>query len=83
MDSSLDYLAARLQEPSTYVSLGSLLTAIGFKVAPQYWDSIAMICMGGGGLLGAILRERKKTTSAEIKQAVKETVVPSVVKPGA
>lgn len=74
MTDLLDYLAARFSEPSTWVSLGVLFTGMGWQIAPDYWQSIAGIGMGLGGLLGTILRERKKTTTAEIKDVVEDTV---------
>ncbi len=51
----LQYIINRLTEKSTWVSLGTLATVIGWKAAPQYWDTIAMIGMGIGGLLGTML----------------------------
>lgn len=83
MDTAVDYIVARLQEPSTWVSLGSMLTGLGIVIAPDKWQAIMGIGLGLGGLLGAILRERKKATPAEIKEIVKETVVSGAVKPGA
>ena len=80
MDSFLDYIAARLKEPSTYVSFGSLATAVGFAVSPENWQLIAAIGMGAGGLLGTILTERKKTTPVEIKAAVQAMVKPEATK---
>ena len=81
MDSFLEYLAARLQEPSTWVSLGTLGTAIGWKIAPQYWETIALVGMGAGGAIGTFLRERKKTTAIEIKNVVEAVVKSEVTKP--
>lgn len=78
-----EYLAARLQESSTWVSIGSIITGLGFVIAPEYWQAISVIGLGLGGLLGAVLRERKKTTPEEIKAVVKDTVVPNAVQPGA
>ncbi len=75
-----EYLVARAQEPSTWVSLGSVFTGVGFVIAPDKWQLIAGIGMGVGGLLGAVLRERKKTTAAEIKTVVKEVVEPEALK---
>lgn len=80
MDAFLDYLAARLQEPSTWVSIGSLLTGVGVVIAPQYWQAIMGVGMIGGGLLGTILRERKKTTAAEVKSVVEAVVKPEATK---
>lgn len=81
MDAILDYLAARMKEPSTWVSLGSLATAVGFAVSPENWQLIAAIGMGLGGFLGTILTERKKTTATEIKNVVEAVVKPEVTKP--
>ncbi len=80
MDAILEYMASRLQEPSTWVSLGSVATGVGIAVAPEYWQAITSIGLGVGGILGAALRERKKTTPAEIKKVVEQTVEPSVLK---
>jgi hypothetical protein len=78
--SLLSWIAQRASEPSTWVSLGSLITGVGFTIAPQYWSQIAAIGMGIGGLLGVILKERKKTTSDEIKAVVEKTVTPEALK---
>ena len=80
MDSIWEYLAARLSEPSTWVSLGSLATAVGFAVSPENWQMIAAFGMGLGGFIGTVLRERKKTTPTEIQAVVKAVVEPQAVK---
>lgn len=80
MDSILEFLAKRLSEPSTYVSLGVLTTAIGWNIAPEKWQAIATICMGLGGLIGTIIGEKKKTTSGEIKNVVEAVVRTDAVK---
>ena len=74
MNAALEYLIARFQEPSTWVSLGTMLTGIGVVIAPEYWQVIMGVGMTAGGAAGAALRERKKTTSAEIKAVVVQTV---------
>ncbi len=74
MDAFIEYCIARSQEPSTWVSLGTALTGAGVMVAPQYWQIIMGVCMFIGGGLGAVMRERKKTTPAEIKAVVVQTV---------
>jgi hypothetical protein len=80
MDAILDYAVARLQEPSTWVSLGTMLTGLGVVIAPEYWQAIMGVGMSAGGLAGVVLRERKKTTPAEIKKVVEQTVEPEVLK---
>lgn len=77
MDSTWNYLVGRMQEPSTWVSLGSLFTAVGFAVAPEYWQAISTIGMGLGGLIGTILSERKMKKS-DMKAAAEEVVVDNV-----
>lgn len=78
-ESIWDYLVARMTEPSTYVSLGVLATGLGFAIAPEKWQAISSIAMGLGGFLGVVLRERKKTSVAEIKEVVKDTVKDSAL----
>ena len=78
---SVEWLVARAQEPSTWVSLGTMLTGLGFAVAPEYWQSISAVCMSLGGLAGVLLRERKKTTTADIVTVVEDTVKPSAMQP--
>ncbi len=80
MDDILEYVTARMKEPSTWASLGIFVTGIGWNIAPEYWQAIAGIGMGIGGALGFVLRERKKTTTAEIKAVVAATVEPSAMK---
>lgn len=55
------WLSERLQEPSTYVGLGSFLTAAGFAFKPEYWQWVAAIGMGIGGLLGAVISAKKSS----------------------
>lgn len=59
------YLASRMKEPSTWVSLGGLVTAIGWSIRPDLWQEIAAVGMGIGGLLGAALAEKSPTDQAK------------------
>lgn len=81
MSDTTDYLIQRAKEPSTYVSLGMLLTAVGWSISPEHWQVISQFCMGLGGFIGMILAERKKTTAVEIKNVVQEVVKPEATKP--
>lgn len=49
----------KLKEPSTWVGLGSLITAIGWNIKPELWAQISGIAMGIGGLLAVMLSEKK------------------------
>lgn len=84
MDFLRDYLIARAQEPSTWVSLGVFFTGIGWNIAPEHWQLIALVGMGFGGLAGSLIRERQKMTTAEVKdvakEAIDETVKPTAMK---
>lgn len=77
MDQTIDYIVERMKEPSTYVSLGSLLTAIGFTISPENWQAIAFTCMGLGGLIGTFLSDRR-TKKSEIKEMAEKVVVENV-----
>lgn len=55
MQASLEYIVNRLQEKSTWVALGSLLTGIGVAVKPDQWQAIMLIGMGVGGFIGTLL----------------------------
>lgn len=81
LDTILDYLSARAQEPSTWVSLGVFATGVGWNISPEHWQTIALVGMGAGGLLGSILRERKKATPIEIKNVVEAVVKPQSINP--
>ena len=80
-NATLTYFVTRLQEPSTWVSLGSVLTGLGVVISPEHWQAIMGICMVAGGGAGVFLRERAKT-AAEIKTIAAQTVVQKV-EPGA
>lgn len=52
-------IATRLREPSTWIGLGSLGTAVGFAVKPELWQAISVVGMGLGGLMAVLLGENK------------------------
>lgn len=76
----LQYVAGRLREPSTYVSLGVMATGLGFQIAPDKWQAISSICLGVGGLAGILLQE-KKTSAVEIKNVVQAVVKDTALEP--
>lgn len=59
MGNLISLIAARLREPSTWVGIGSLVTAIGFAVKPELWQAISAVGMGFGGLMAVLLGENK------------------------
>ena len=61
LDSKLEWLAARLREPSTYAGLASL-SALAFHYAPPdtVVANITLIGTGIGGLLAFFLSEAPK-----------------------
>ena len=52
-------VAAKLKEPSTWIGLGSLATAVGWSVSPEHWQTISQVGMGLGGFLAVVLSESK------------------------
>jgi hypothetical protein len=59
MSGIFNLIASRLREPSTWVGIGSLVTAVGFAVKPELWQSISAVGMGLGGLMAVLLGETK------------------------
>jgi hypothetical protein len=55
----LDWIVMKAKEPSTWVGLGTMSTAVGWQVSPEHWNVIATIGMGLGGLMATILSEKK------------------------
>lgn len=58
MNALLSVVLSKLREPSTWVGLGSLVTAIGWNIKPELWAQISGVAMGLGGLLAVILSEK-------------------------
>lgn len=54
----MDYVIARLREPSTWVGLGSFLTGVGFAIAPELWQQITAVGLGVGGLISVLMSEK-------------------------
>lgn len=54
------YVCSRVREPSTWLGLGSLGTALGWSIAPEHWMLISQIGMGAGGLVAAALSDGKE-----------------------
>lgn len=78
-----EYLVARFQEPSTWVSLGLIFTGAGFNIAPEHWQAIAGFGLIGFGAIGAALQERKKISATQVKSVVEAIVKPQALDPNA
>jgi len=52
----IDWIIARLREPSTYAGLAGLAAAVGLS-DPQ-WQAISVAVMGVAGLLAVFIHER-------------------------
>lgn len=51
------WLYGRMGEPSTWVGLGSMATAVGWSIAPDHWMLISQVGMGAGGFMAAVLSD--------------------------
>lgn len=54
----MDWIIARLREPTTYGGLTTLLGVIGVTLNPELQDAIIGVCVSVGGLLMVIMREK-------------------------
>ena len=62
----LNYIGARLKEPSTYPALILVLTAIGHTFSPEQKEAIVVVGIFVAGMIGAALPDRfGKNTRAD------------------
>lgn len=61
----MNWILARLREPSTWRGLVWLCTAMGVSLSPDAWAHITTIGMAAAGLIGVLSRE--KSTRVEIQ----------------
>lgn len=54
----MEWIIARLREPTTYGGLTALLGVIGVTLNPELQDAIIGVCVSVGGLLMVIMREK-------------------------
>jgi hypothetical protein len=59
----LDYLLARLAEPSTWSGIALLLTSFGVQLSPEQTAAIVSTGLAVTGLIGTFLPERNLTTA--------------------
>lgn len=56
----MNWVLARLREPSTWRGLLWLLTAMGVSLRPDVWEQVAAIGMAMAGLIGVLSQEGPK-----------------------
>lgn len=66
MDDSLNWLAARLQEPSTWRGLVWLATACGLVLSPEAWQYITTAGMALAGLVGVLTTEKAQRVEIQL-----------------
>lgn len=51
----LNFIIARLKEPSTWAGIATVLTGFGIQIAPEYWSQIVTfgLTIAGGIAMGA------------------------------
>lgn len=54
----VEYVIARLKEPSTYAAITGLLVAVGVNISEGMMGSIAAVGAAVAGLVGVILSEK-------------------------
>lgn len=54
----MEWVIARLREPSTYGGLASLLTLVGVTISPEFQDAIVAAGVAIGGALMVFMREK-------------------------
>lgn len=55
----MNWLVARLREPSTWRGIVWLATALGVSLKPEVWEQVAAVGMAVAGLIGVIARENQ------------------------
>ncbi len=55
----IDWVIARLQEPSTYAGLASVVAALGLHLNGVDVDAITKFVMAGAGLAAIIVSDKK------------------------
>lgn len=55
---AIDYILARLKEPTTWGGIAAFLSGVGITIAPELWQEISAAGAAIGGLLMVLLKER-------------------------
>ena len=54
----MEWIIARLREPTTWGGIASLLTLVGVTVSPEFQDAIIAAGVAIGGVLMVFMREK-------------------------
>lgn len=55
----MNWILARIKEPSTWAGLVTILTVAGVAVSPEMKEAVISAGVGIGGLILVIMKERK------------------------
>lgn len=62
----MNWLAARLREPSTWRGLIWLATACGVTLRPEVWEQITAVGMAVAGLIGVLTSEKPARVDVQL-----------------
>jgi len=54
----MQYLIARMKEPSTYAGLGVLMASFGYHIEPGILQSVVALLTGIAGLVSVLIGEK-------------------------
>lgn len=54
----MEWIIARLREPSTYGGIASLLTLVGVTISPEFQEAIIAAGVAIGGVMMVFMREK-------------------------
>ena len=63
----MNWILARLREPSSWRGLVWLCTALGVSLSPDAWAHITTIGMAAAGLIGVLTREEPSRTIIDVQ----------------
>lgn len=55
----LEWLIARLKEPTTYLGITTIITAAGVTLAPELKEAIVTAGVAVGGMIAILLKEKE------------------------
>lgn len=55
----MDWICARLREPSTYAGIVAIVTVAGIRISPEMQEAITAAGIALGGLILVVMKEKK------------------------